>query len=207
MARLDTLLTDTRPGMGAAPDAVIMKALRRASMEFFRQSQVWQEQLDDQQTQAGVDVYDLDPPSGSRVERVLWVKYDGRLLKYQARERELTAQTASSSDPRAWATPNSEQVLRVWPAPDKVGTLSVFVVLVPTRDVNDIPDALLDEYQPGLIALAKADMMGNTPGMPYHDPAEASVQYNFGKDWIVRAKRKQMSGGWAPLRVQPRPFA
>ncbi len=203
--RFDDLLDDTRPGLSQAPDPVILAALRRAAMKFFRDSMAWVDRLDDIQTQPGVSNYDLEPPGGSRVERLIWVKHNGIQLSGQARSRDVTAMQSTSSAPRWWALSGSQ--IEVWPTPKEQGTLSACAALVPTRDARSIPDDLAEDYRDGIVALARADMMGNKPGMPYHSPQEASVQYKFGLEAIARAKRKQVSGNWTQMRVQPRPLA
>lgn len=203
--RFDDLLDDTRPGLSQAPDAVILAALRRAAMKFFRDSMAWMDRVDDMQTQAGVSVYDLEPPSDSRIERLLWVKYNGVQLSGQARERDLGAMSSTDAAPRWWALVGDK--IEVWPTPKEQGTLSAYAALVPTRTARSIPDSIGEDYRDGIIALARADMMGNKPGMPYHSPQEASIQYKFGLEAIARAKRKQVSGNWTQMRVQPRPLA
>lgn len=207
MARFEDMLPDARAGLPAAPDVVILGALRRAASELCRQSHVWQELLDDQPAVAGTSSYDCGAPSGARVERIVWVKYNGVLLDFVERERELLARPASTGAPRAWAASTSAQTFSVWPTPgaDDTGALSAYVTLVPLESATSIPDDLAAEYRRGFIALAKADLMSK-PDMPYYNPVEAGRHEAIGYDWVVRAKRKQVGGGHVPLRVQARPF-
>ena len=209
MARFEDMLTDTRAGLPAAPDILILGALRRAAAELCRQSHVWQERLDDQPVISGIDEYDSGAPSGARVERIVWVKYNGRLLDdQQLRERELLAQTASVGAPRAYSVSTSAQRFNVWPTPGvaDTGVLSVYATLVPLPTASSLPDDIAAEYRPGIVALAKADMMVLSPGMPWHNPQEAAIQKDIGDGWIVRAKRKQFGGAHTQLRVAPQRF-
>jgi hypothetical protein len=207
VARFEDMLPNARAGLPAAPDIVILGALRRAAAELCRQSHVWQEQLDDQAAQPGTSVYDIDAPSGARVERIVWLKYNGRLLECVERERELLARSPSIGPPRIWAQSTSAQTFAVWPTPGEgdTGPLTAYVTLVPLENASSLPDDIAAEYRPGLIALAKAELMAK-PGMPYYNPTESLRQDAIGQDWIVRAKRKQVSGAHVLLRVQPRPF-
>jgi hypothetical protein len=208
MARLEDMLPGARAGLPAAPDIVILGALRRAAAELCRQSHVWQEQLDDQPAVAGTSIYDCGAPSGARVERIVWVKYDGFPLSCVARERELLERPAATGAPRMWAQSTSAQTFALWPTPGAgdTGALSMYVTLVPLESASSLPDDIANEYRPGLIALAKAELMAK-PDMPYYNPPESIRQDAIGQDWIARAKRKQVGGAHVQLRVMPRPFA
>lgn len=208
MARLDTLLGETRAGIPGAPDPVLLRALRNGAEELCRQSQCWQEQLDPIQMQAGVFEYDLSPPAGTRVERIVWAKYNGRLMDWNVRDRDLMAQTASTGAPRAISLSPSTATFHVHPTPRENDTanVDVYAVLVPLPNATSVADHIINKYRRGIIAIAKAQLMALSPGMPYHNPQMAAVQADIGNEWIVRAKREQHSGGHVPMRVAPRPF-
>ncbi len=209
MARFEDMLPDARAGLPAAPDPVILGALRRAAAALCRESHVWQEVLDDQPAVPGQSEYDIGAPSGARVERAVWVKYKGALLDFHVRDRELLAQSAVPGVPRAYSTSTAAQVLHLWPTPavGETGPIAVYATLVPLPSATTLPDDIAIAYRPGLIALAKADLMALSPGMPWHNLKEAAVQSEIGHEWIVRAKRNQHSGGHVPLRAAPRMFA
>lgn len=208
MASFDTLLPDARAGLPAAPDRLILRALRRGAMELCRQSHVWQERLDPITLVAGTDMYDMDAPSGARVERIMVCKVNGRSIQ-QARPQDLELLDAATGMPRCFSLmPNTQQVM-LHPAPDANAagvSLSLYVALSPTETATTLPDDLMREYALGIIALAKAQLMGSSPGQPYHNLQEAAVQAAVGADWISRAKRQQHGGGHTELRVRPRPF-
>lgn len=203
------MLVDLRSGMAQAPDRTLLRALQRASAYFFVQSHVWREALDPVALQAGVSQYDLDAPSGSRVEQVMVAKVAGCPLRTQYRPREMFMLPASTGAPSAFALDPTTQTITLHPTPavaEAGHLLELFVVLVPTSSARTIPDALAQDFGQGIVAYARADMLGLHPEMPWHNPKEATSQRALGDEYMARAKRDQVSGGHVELRVQPRPF-
>lgn len=178
-------------------------------MELCRQSHVWRELLDPISAVVGERTYELGAPSGARVERVMVLKLDGKLLQ-QARPQDLLAQESATGKPRCFALMANTQEFIVYPTPDSTvtgTTFELFVALSPLSNATTLPDDLMREYALGFIALAKAHLMSTSPGMPWHNLQEAAVQAAIGEDWTIRAKREQHGGGHTPLAVKQRPFA
>lgn len=202
------MLAETRAGIPAAPDLVLLRELRNGAEELCRQSHCWQEVLDPIGMQGGVFEYDLGAPSGSRVERILWAKYNGRIIDSNARDREVLKQLASDGAPRAISLSPSTPTFHVYPTPRASDTenVEIMAVLVPLPNATSIADHIIDKYRRGIIAIAKARLMGLAPGMPWHNPQMAAVQAAVGDEWVLRAKREQHSGGHTLLRVAPRRF-
>ena len=195
-----------RAGLTQAPDPVILRALRRASGELCRQSHVWREELETFALVSGEKLYELEAPSGARVERIMVLKVDGRLLA-QARPQDIFELRETPGTPRCFGFSATTQEVVFSPVPDTNGlAVQVYAALVPMPDSDELPDDVLAEYGPGLIALAKAHLMLTSVGMPYYDPRAAAVHAAIGEEWIVRAKRDQHGGGHTPLRARPRPF-
>lgn len=206
MARFDDFLTLARPGLIQAPDRVIVNALRRSAREFFRRSQIWRETLDPVKAKPGTNVYDLSPPDGSYVEKILWMRYNDAPVQL---ERQVDIdQTVPSSGAPSYACLNStEQTFTTWPTPgtNDTDSLTFGCVLVPTRAATTIPDQLADEWELAFVAGAQAELLA-TPGMPFLNVAAALDRRQAFESYLSDARRKQMSGGHVLLRVQPRPF-
>lgn len=178
-------------------------------MELCRQSHVWREVLDPIVAETGTHTYEFGQSAGTRVERVMVLKFNGSLLQ-QARPQDLLALDAATGTPRCFALMPGQQEFRVHPTPTAAQagqSFEAFVALSPQADAVTIPDDLMREYAIGIIALAKAWLMLSSPGMPYHNLQEAAVQAGIGEDWIVRAKREQHGGGHAPLKMKIPRFA
>lgn len=209
MARFEDMLPDARPGLPGAADFTILNALRRSAVELCRQSEVWQQQLDAFNAQPNVVQYDLDPPSGARVARIIWLKYAGTKID-PLTERELDGKDDGAvGPPTNYSQSTSAQTLTLYPTPGATDNLliEIYATLVPLPTATSLPDDLALEYRPGIVAGAKAELMAVSPGMPYHNPQEAGLQGAIGDGWILRAKRRNASGAQGiPLRAAPRRF-
>lgn len=208
MARFDELLPDARSGLTHVPDNILLRALRRGAMELCRQSHVWRESLDPIAAESGTHTYELSPPGGTRVERIVVLKFDGKALQ-QERPQDLIARDEASMQPCRFALMPVSQEFRVHPTPGATAagkSFEVFAALSPLSNATTLPDDLLREYALGIISLAKVWLMGTSPGMPWHDLREAAVQEAIGAEWVLRAKRDQHGGGHTPLSVKLRPF-
>lgn len=208
MARFDDLLPDARSGLTQVPDAILLRALRRGAMELCRQSHIWRESLDAIAAEDGVHTYELGAPSGTRVERIVVMTFNGRAMQ-QARPQDLVALDSASGTPRCFAQMPVTQEFRLHPTPDASAagkSIEAFVALSPLANATTIPDDLLREYALGIISLGKAWLMGTSPGMPWHDLRQAAVQQAIGDEWVLRAKRDQHGGGHTPLTMKLRPF-
>lgn len=207
MARFEDMLPDARAGLPGAADFTILNALRRSAAELCRQSEVWQQQLDAFAVQAGVSQYDLSPPSGARVARIIWLKYDGTKI-YPLAERGLQGKDDGAiGPPTNYSQSTSAQTLTLYPTPGTTDTklIEIYATLVPLPNATTLPDDLAIEYRPGIVAGAKAELMAVSPSMPYHNPQEAAIQGAISDGWITRAKRRNASGALGiPLRADPR---
>lgn len=210
MARYEDMLIDLRSAAYGAPDAILVRALVRATQDLCKFSQCWRETLDDVYVQSGVGVYEFGAPYESSVDRVLWVTLGGRRINDQHRPDDLQAQPVTAGAPRMFAQHAHRQELLLWPTPganEHQQVLSVHAVLSPTLRSTELPDGLVDEYGQGIVAAAKADLLMNSPGMPWHNPQAAQHQRMSADEVFVRAKRAQHSGHSVPLAVRNRRFA
>lgn len=209
MARLNDLLPLVRSAAYGAPDGVLLNALRRAAQELCQGAQCWREQLEDVYIQTGVARYEFNAPFEANVQRVLWVRFDGRLVRTQMRPDELLAHTPTTGEPRAFAQDAQTQELLLWPTPtaaENNKVLQVCAALSPTLRTDELPDGIADEYGRGLAAWAKWDLLTNAPEMPWHNPQLGMAQERYATEIFTRAKRAQHSGHSVPLTVQPRRF-
>ena len=209
MARYEDMLPDVRGAAYGAPDVVILRSLRRAAQELCKSSQCWRERLDDVFAEDGVSAYELASPYESVVDRILWVKVDGRDVCGPARPDDVERMPPCTGMPRMFAQHSHRQELLLWPAPnadlhEKV--IAVQAVLSPTLRSTELPDGLVAEYQQGIVAWAKADLMLGSPGQQWHNPELAMAQRAIANDVFSRAKRAQHSGHSVPLTVMPRRF-
>jgi hypothetical protein len=209
MAQLTDMLDRVRGVAYGAPDPILVRSLSRAAQELCQYSHAWRELLPTISLRAGVDRYQLLAPDGAHVERLVWVKINGRQACAQMRPDELLLQVTTTGMPRYWAQASADQDLLLWPTPRAVeaGTpVQAFAVLVLNPDGETLPDGLVQEYGPGIIAWAKWDLLANAPEQPWHNPQASQPHRHLADEIFARAKRAQHSGHSMPLTVQPRRF-
>ncbi len=210
MALFEDMLPDVRGAAYGAPDPILLRALRRATQELCKSTQVWREILDDTYAQDGIGAYEFSAPFEAIVDKIIHVKLDGRLICTQVRPDDLKAQPETDPGwPRLYAQHSVRQELLLWPPPgpdehDRV--ISVYAVLSPSQRAIDLPDALVDEWGQGIVARAKWDLLSNAPEQPWHNPRNGAMQREIADEVFVRAKRSQHSGHSTLLTVRPRRF-
>jgi hypothetical protein len=205
VARVDDLLVDARIDLPSATDHDILRALARSAGRFFRQSGVWRERIDPVRLRAGTDVYSLAAPTaGARVERIIEARM-GSVRLHVVRERDMFAAGVQNGPPSSIALRSQSDECAVWPIPrqeDVTHPILIFATIVPDPKIRTIPDALLNEWSDGIVSGAKADLM-SMPALPWTNPAAAANYERRYEEEVARAKREQVSGGHAPLAVQP----
>lgn len=209
MARFIDMVPDVRGAAYGAPDDILIRALVRATQELCKSSQCWREELDATYAQNGVGAYEFSVPYETSVDRILWVKVGDRRGCKQSRPDDLLARPSIVGAPSLFAQDSHRQEIHLWPTPgpdehDK--PITIYAALSPTLRTTWLPDGLVDEYQQGLVAAAKADLLLNSPDMPWHDPQNALVQRAIADSIFTRAKRAQHSGHSMPLTVAARRF-
>ena len=209
MASYEDMLSDVRGAAYGAPDVAILRALRRAGQELCKASQCWRERLDDVFAEQGVSAYELAGPHETVVDRILWVKVGDQEVKHQARPEDVERMAPITGLPRVFAQHSHRQELLLWPAPgadENEQVITVQAALSPTLRATELPDGLVAEYQYGIVAWAKADLMMGSPGQQWHNPEAALAQRAIANEVFARAKRAQHSGHSVPLTVMPRRF-
>lgn len=209
MARYEDMLPDVRGTVYGAPDIIILRALRRAAQSLCKSSQCWRETLDDTYAEAGVSAYEFASPFESVVDKIICVKVDGKEVGRQVRPDDILRQPEQTGFPRMFAQHAHRQELLLWPAPgadENEHVISVQAVLSPTLRATEIPDGIVAEYQQGIVAAAKADLLLNSPGQQWHNPELAGVQQSIADQIFAQAKRAQHSGHSMLLSVVPRRF-
>lgn len=209
MALLTDMLDDVRGVAYGAPDPILVRSLRRAAQELCQYSQAWREMLPTMNLRAGTSRYQLLAPDGAHVERLVWVRVNGVQARCQMRPDELLAQRPTEGLPRAWAQAPADQDLLLWPTPrvaDAGLPVQAFAVLALNPAGDTLPDGLVLEFGPGIVAWAKWDLLANAPEQPWHNPGASQPHRHLADEIFARAKRAQHSGHSMPLSVQPRSF-
>lgn len=211
MAQLAALLSDVSSDVQRVPDVSVERELRRAAIEFFSQSCVWQGLAEPITLKVGQQTYDLESAeSQARVLRPVGeVGYIAqRKIPIRPYQDVFFKPTADNSAVLVIGTQPSGNTILVWPPPSTSAvaeTLILNAIYVPTRTAVSIPDRLLDCWQDDIVAGAKWRLM-RRPGQPWSDATGAATYKRLFYRGIARASRERVRSGGAPSRVRLRPF-
>lgn len=184
------------------PIPAVIDAVRKATMRFCKDAQVWT--LDSSAT----DMISKQPVYSCAVDddnikvcQVLKVWVDGNDITPSSKAEWDSLIKSEARKPLKYRVtiPN---LVNLWPTPTETipGAIVIRVVLQPSRTSTNAPEFLLDEHEEAIAAGAKAFLM-LTPDKPWSNPQLASVQWNIFKSKINNARFDEAKGGTvAPLR-------
>ena len=81
MASFESLLPEIIPVVPGCTDTLIEQNIRAATIELCEKTEVYQLELDPVTTVQNIFEYDLEPPSGTSVHKIIWMTYDGEDLE------------------------------------------------------------------------------------------------------------------------------
>ena len=74
--KYEALLPEIIPMVSGCPDTLIESNIRAAAIELCEKAPVYQQELDPVTTVANIYEYDLEPPSGAAVHKVMWLTFE-----------------------------------------------------------------------------------------------------------------------------------
>lgn len=192
--KFSDLIPDVLTVMSADPsDPVTEHAIRRAAITFCRDSWVWKEVSDPIDVISGTAVYDLEPPTGADVARVVTAILDGReLVPSSIDTTEFSA--AGSGHPKLWAQVDTEQIILA-PNPDSTISAGLIVTLAlqPTQTAANLPRWIATHHRDTIINGAVAFLLG-MPGQTWTDFNLASAKDYAFRSGISDARASAVAG-------------
>lgn len=177
------------------PDTLIENNIRSAAIEFCEKTGVYQAELDPVTTVANVYEYDLEPPSGTVVHKVMWVVHEGvdlepistnlleqRLPKWRSRDNAGTPQ---------YFVKNSQSLFWLVPVPQATSPSSTVlrVQLKPTHTSTACDDDVMTDYREAIINGALTRLL-RMPSREWTDYNGASVFNSLFAQGIQDAERR-----------------
>ena len=74
----ESLLPSILPIVSGCPDTLVENNIRSAVIELCEKASVYQAELDPLTTVGNIYEYDLEPPSGTTVQKILWITHQGK---------------------------------------------------------------------------------------------------------------------------------
>lgn len=205
--RFEDLLNEVLPYAPGCSELAALQALRNATIEFCRRTQVWQQDIDPITTVPGIAEYELDVPSGAEVSQVMALYFGRRKLERTA-PITLNGLYGFSwqdhlGDPMYFMQLDPNLVV-VTPCPDEKvrSALTGRVSLQPTRDATTV-DSIVSDRWVEVLAAGALQRLYNTPGETYFSGTAASQKWTAFQSGIATAAAYVTGGGVrAPLRVR-----
>jgi len=211
MAAYDDFLPYVLPDVPGCAEIVAIQAIRNAAIDFCEKSCVVQVDLDPVTLIAGSADYDLEPPSGTLVTKVMKLFYKNKELPPFGQDYVPSATyynaaaigADESSTPVTWSQKDTK-TFTVFPAPGEreSGAITIRAALKPTRASESCDDILFEDYAEYIAAGAKARLM-IVPNKAYTNPNLVATQNQFFLQGVNVARQRAARGHTrANLRVK-----
>ena len=188
MNYVEELLPEAMIEAQGCPEPLIVRHLRTAMVEFYRESKAWRYTTEPASVTVGERAVELDLPTGTAVLRVYWAKLAGKVLQAVSPRnlREVIAR------PTGYAINGITRVVYLDSMPDQnyiLDGVEANVALLPLRSLEELPDELFDQHRDGILygALAKLLMMRN---VPWSDPQGAMNYQAMANGQMLQAQRQ-----------------
>ena len=215
----ESLLPEILPMVPGCPDSLVENSIRSAVIELCERAEVYQQELDPITTVKNIYEYDLEPPSGTAVDKILWVTHQGKDLEPTTTtllEQRLPDWRNENNVPLYFIQQNSS-VFHLAPVPSTtiVGSTIVRAVLKPTYTSTGCDNDVMNDYRDTIINGTLFRLL-RMPSKDWTDLAAAGVYgqlFNSGVDMAERRARRadtavsrkvkyggSMSGAWRTRR-------
>jgi hypothetical protein len=199
MATFESLLPDVLPSVHGCSDAMAISALRSAAIDLCVKSEIYQQELDPVTTVAKIYEYDLEPPKGTVVEKILWAVYKGDKLEPISTAL-LEKRQPNWRDPSKFSTPEyfvqqTQGTFWLAPVPNTTVVESVILraVLKPTVSSTTLSDEILNDNKDAIVNGALFRLL-RTPSKDWTDYAAAQMYGMLYNEGVREAENKARSG-------------
>lgn len=196
------------------PEPVAIMAIRNTCIEFCEKSLILTRDHDPVTIVQGITDYDLEPPRGYLVVKVMRAWLDSRELTPAAPDfvtdaavynRLYSSYSSAPNMPQTYLQ-KQERSITVWPVPDKKykNGLTLRVALKPTRASTEIEDLVFEDYAE-TIAHGAAFRLMSSVGKPYTNLDMAAVHKSLFEQGLNVARHRALHGNTrVDLRVRLR---
>lgn len=191
--RYEDFLPEVISMVPACPEVIAERAIRSATIELCEKTDAYQAQLDPISVITGIYEYDLEPPRGTLVQRIIWVTHEGKILEpistslLEQRKEDWRNDTGAPE----YFVKQSLNSFYIAPVPNKTVTsgIEIRVSLKPTITSTAADDQLMTDYRDTIVngALFRLCRM---PSKDWTDYNAAQVYSTLFADGLVYAERR-----------------
>jgi hypothetical protein len=199
----EQFFSNVMPEVPGCPEITAFNAIQNSAIEFCEKSLVLQRDHDPVTVVANIVDYDLEPPPGYLVVKVMRAWLEGNELTALAPDmvkgpevynRLFTSYNAQPTTPTAFLQKDVRTV-SIWGLPDKkyINGLTMRVALKPTRAAETIEDEVYEDYCEAIAAGALARLLGSQ-GKPYSSRDGAALADRQFRQAINVARQRATHG-------------
>lgn len=199
----EALLPEILPMVPGCPDTLVENNVRSSAIEFCQRSNAYQAELDPVTTVGNIFEYDLEPPSGTSVQKILWVTHLGKDIEpitTTLLEQRLPKWRENNGVPEYFVQQTSSTFLLV-PIPTSTAVSSTILraVLRPTHTSTSCDDAVMSDYRDTIINGALFRLL-RMPNKEWSDLQTAGVYGQLFTKGIEEAERRSRNADTAVAR-------
>ena len=199
----ETLLPEILPMVPGCPDTLIEINIRSAVIELCERANVYQAELDPVTTVSNIYEYDLEPPTGTSVRKILWATHQGKDLEpitTTLLEQRLPSWREKSGVPEYFIQQNSSMfILAPIPANTIAGSTVIRAVLRPTHQSTACDNDVMNDYRDTIINGALFRLL-RIPNKDWSDMQGASVYGQLFNQGVEDAGRRARHADTAVCR-------
>jgi len=191
----ETLFPDILPVVPACPDSLIERNIRSAVIEFCEKTGIYQAELDPLTTVSGIYEYDLEPPSGTVVHKIMNTVFDGKNLEAVSPElldqRKPDWRKSENTGSPEYYVKQGQRLVWLVPTPSATMVSSTLIraQLKPTPTSTSCDSDLIAEYRDSIINGTLFRLL-RTPGQAWTDLTGAQIYGALFAEGITNAERK-----------------
>lgn len=189
----ETLLPEILPMVPGCPDSLIQNNIRAAVVELCVRASVYQQELDPLTTVANIYEYDLEAPSGTSVQKILWVTHAGVDLEpitSSLLEQRIPKWRTEAGVPEYFLQQTSSLFsLAPVPAATAISSTVIRAVLKPSHSSTACDDDVMNDYRDTIINGALFRLL-RIPNKDWSDIQGASVYGQLFNQGVEDAERR-----------------
>ncbi len=191
----ESLVPDIASNLYGCPDFLIENSIRAAVIELCEKASVYQAQLDPVTTVSGLYEYDLEPPTGTSVQKILWVTHQGKDLEpitsALLEQRIPKWRDSSSASIPAYFIKQSSTLFWVAPIPSVTAVSSTIIraALKPTHTSTACDSDVMNDYRDAILNGALFRLL-RIPNRDWTDLKGANTYGALFANAVVEAERR-----------------
>lgn len=201
--KYETLLPEILPMVPGCPDTLVENNIRSAVVELCERASVYQAELDPVTTVSNIYEYDLEPPTGTSVQKILWVTHLGKDLEPLTTtllEQRLPKWREQAGVPEYFLQQNSSTfILAPIPSATTVGSTIIRAVLRPTHTSTACDNDVMNDYRDTIVNGALFRLL-RIPNKDWSDIQGASVYGQLFNQGVQDAERRARNADTAVRR-------